>query len=263
MKKVLSVLCMALLAGGMIFTSCTKNFTITVESNPANAGTVTGGGTFADQATTVLTATPNAGYQFVKWQDGNTQNPRTITVTANETYTAFFEAIPQNEAKWSFRGNNWTAANMAGVNQSSYLAFFMFKTAGSQEDVHVLGFFQPTTGTFDYQSSQGDYMVLRDPSFTYYDEDGSLDEETGQPGEYWGWTYIPNTLSEVITALDLNARTISSTWKNDLTDVETVDQTGNNGTAYTLSGVMTNASWEWATSKDLNVKKANRFQKVK
>ncbi|MBR6903840.1 MAG: hypothetical protein IKN32_03220, partial [Bacteroidales bacterium] len=131
MKKVLSVLCMALLAGGMIFTSCTKNFTITVESNPANAGTVTGGGTFADQATTVLTATPNAGYQFVKWQDGNTQNPRTITVTANETYTAFFEAIPQNEAKWSFRGNNWTAANMAGVNQSSYLAFFMFKTAGS------------------------------------------------------------------------------------------------------------------------------------
>ena len=235
MKKVLSVLCMALLAGGMIFTSCTKNFTITVESNPANAGTVTGGGTFADQATTVLTATPNAGYQFVKWQDGNTQNPRTITVTANETYTAFFEAIPQNEAKWSFRGNNWTAANMAGVNQSSYLAFFMFKTAGSQEDVHVLGFFQPTTGTFDYQSSQGDYMVLRDQR---------------------------SACSIVSTPL-IFARTISSTWKNDLTDVETVDQTGNNGTAYTLSGVMTNASWEWATSKDLNVKKANRFQKVK
>ena len=66
MKRFLSLVCMALLAGGMIFTSCDKKYTITVEANPANAGTVTGGGTFTDQATTTLTATPNAGYQFVK-----------------------------------------------------------------------------------------------------------------------------------------------------------------------------------------------------
>ena len=50
MKKVLSVLCMALLAGGMIFTSCTKNFTITVNSNNDAWGTVTGTGTYADGA---------------------------------------------------------------------------------------------------------------------------------------------------------------------------------------------------------------------
>lgn len=39
----------------------------------------------------ILTATPNVGYKFVKWQDGNTDNPRTVTVTSDKTYTAYFE----------------------------------------------------------------------------------------------------------------------------------------------------------------------------
>ncbi|MBR3557845.1 MAG: hypothetical protein IKN78_03140 [Bacteroidales bacterium] len=263
MKKVLSVLCMALLAGGMIFTSCTKTFTITVNSNNDAWGTVTGGGTFNDQATTTLTATPKPGYKFVKWQDGVKENPYTITVTENATYTAYFEEIPQNETKVTFKGNTWKAANLVGVDQTAdgYLGFYMFKTANSQQDLHVLGFFQPSAGTYDYQSSQGDYMTLRDPNFTYYDEDGSLSQD-GQPGEYWGWIWVPNTLSEVITAIDLNATTMSATWSNDITDLETYDQTGNYGDSYTLSGVMTNASWTWA-SKSLNAKKSEKFQKVK
>jgi len=261
MKKVLSVLCMALLAGGMIFTSCTKNWTVTVKANNDAWGTVTGGGSFGDQVSTTISATPNAGYQFVMWDDGVKQNPRTITVTANVTYTAIFEAVPQNEVKVSFRGNTWKAANMVGVNQQSYLAYYMFKTANSQEDLHVLGFFQPSAGTYDYQTSQGDYMTLRDPNFTYLDADGSLDEN-GEVATYWGWTYVPNTLSEVITAIDLNATTISSVWSNDLTDLETVDQTGNVGDIYKLSGEMTNASWTWA-SKGLNAKKSEKYQKVR
>ena len=64
--------------------------TITATSaNPA-MGTVTGGGTYNGGATATLTAIPNTGYHFVQWQDGNTQNPRTITVTGDATYTATF-----------------------------------------------------------------------------------------------------------------------------------------------------------------------------
>ncbi len=37
-----------------------------------------------------MTATPNIGYAFVQWSDGNTENPRTITVTEDITYTATF-----------------------------------------------------------------------------------------------------------------------------------------------------------------------------
>ena len=41
--------------------------------------------------TAVITATPNNGYRFVQWNDGNTDNPRTIVVTEDITITATFE----------------------------------------------------------------------------------------------------------------------------------------------------------------------------
>ena len=69
-----------------------QEFTITVESNDPTMGTVFGGGEFADGTTTSISATPYDGYRFVQWQDGNTDNPRTITVTADATYTAYFES---------------------------------------------------------------------------------------------------------------------------------------------------------------------------
>lgn len=53
-------------------------------------GTVTGAGPYGVGEEAVLTAIPNTGYQFDHWQDNNTQNPRTITVTGNATYTAYF-----------------------------------------------------------------------------------------------------------------------------------------------------------------------------
>ncbi len=43
---------------------------------------------YLQQAT--LTAIPNYGYHFVRWSDGSTDNPHTVTVTQNRTYTAQF-----------------------------------------------------------------------------------------------------------------------------------------------------------------------------
>ena len=67
-----------------------KQYTITVNANPAAGGTVSGGGTYPYGATATLTATSNSGYSFMQWSDGNTSNPRTVTVTGNATYTALF-----------------------------------------------------------------------------------------------------------------------------------------------------------------------------
>ena len=67
-------------------------YTITVQSNNAAWGSVTGGGTYNEGTAVTLTATPASGYHFVQWQDGLTANPRTVVVTANATYTATFEA---------------------------------------------------------------------------------------------------------------------------------------------------------------------------
>lgn len=64
--------------------------TITTDVTPSGSGSVSGGGSYASGATATLTATPSTGHRFVQWQDGNTSNPRTITVSGDATYTATF-----------------------------------------------------------------------------------------------------------------------------------------------------------------------------
>ena len=70
-------------------------YTITVVSNNPEMGTASGSGTFAEGTVTTIAANANSGYRFVQWNDGNTDAIRTITVTADATYTAYFEAVTQ------------------------------------------------------------------------------------------------------------------------------------------------------------------------
>jgi len=67
-----------------------------------------------------VTAVPTSGYHFVKWSDGNTENPRTILLDGDtETFQAYFQAPERsvikwqgssegNETSWNDRGN-WLA----------------------------------------------------------------------------------------------------------------------------------------------------------
>ena len=42
----------------------------------------------------IITATPNEGYEFTAWSDGNTENPRTVTITSDTAFMAIFtEAV--------------------------------------------------------------------------------------------------------------------------------------------------------------------------
>lgn len=72
-----------------LFEQVSHYYTIVADCEPAQ-GVVTGGGTFQEGTTVTLTATPNDGYRFGQWSDGNTDNPRTVTVTEDKTYTAEF-----------------------------------------------------------------------------------------------------------------------------------------------------------------------------
>ena len=63
------------------------------ETNDSGTSNVTSG-TYECETTLILTATPNDCYQFTQWSDGNTDNPRTIVVNEDATYTAEFMPIP-------------------------------------------------------------------------------------------------------------------------------------------------------------------------
>ena len=45
-----------------------------------------------DGNTAVLTATANEGYEFTGWNDGNTENPRTVMITSDTAFVAIFTA---------------------------------------------------------------------------------------------------------------------------------------------------------------------------
>ena len=70
--------------GGLSF------YTITVESANPERGEAFGGGSYREGTEVEIAAVAYEGYMFEKWTDGNTQNPRTITVTGDATYTARF-----------------------------------------------------------------------------------------------------------------------------------------------------------------------------
>ncbi|MCQ2261438.1 MAG: hypothetical protein MJZ77_08630, partial [Bacteroidales bacterium] len=68
----------------------TQSYTINVVAANQNMGTTTGSGTYTAGSTITIAAVPYTGYYFTQWSDGNTQNPRTITVTCDATYVANF-----------------------------------------------------------------------------------------------------------------------------------------------------------------------------
>ena len=62
-------------------------YTINAGINMSEAGNVS---IFNSVCETSVTANPNYGYHFAQWSDGNTDNPRTIELTKDTTFTAEF-----------------------------------------------------------------------------------------------------------------------------------------------------------------------------
>ena len=81
----------------MFYLQGTPQYTITVLANDPELGTVSGGGTYPEGTTIEISATPAANARFTGWDDGNTDNPRSVTITGNMTFTALFEVIPPVE----------------------------------------------------------------------------------------------------------------------------------------------------------------------
>jgi YVTN family beta-propeller protein len=71
-----------------------KQFKITVDASPKADGTVSGGGTFSQNSSQTVTASPNAGHTFVHWTDDgkvvSTSESYTFTVAGNATLVADF-----------------------------------------------------------------------------------------------------------------------------------------------------------------------------
>lgn len=251
MKNVFKMMGIALVACSMF--ACgdpaeeATEYTIKAKANNSDWGTVTGGGKYEEGATATLTATANAGYEFVNWDNGSTNNPLIVTVTADAEYTANFQAA--NGINVTFGSNSWkanytnsryysNAVQVAGAqtNSSSYPMFQM---------VNIWQSGSPTTGSYNGTSSLGDdgSVNITYPYIWYYQNQGDeiqltyQDGSTVDAGDWWGETVALN-----ISKLDADALTIDlvvnanmrhaievldgTTWSNTETSTMTVNVIG-------------------------------------
>ena len=91
-------------------------YTITT-STTAVEGSVVGGGVYESGAQVTLAAVENTGYHFVQWADGNTANPRYVTVTADASYVAQFAKDP---VKYTLTTSSTNASQGTAYGQGKY-----------------------------------------------------------------------------------------------------------------------------------------------
>jgi hypothetical protein len=87
---------------------------VTVTANNSNMGTVTGGGDFPKNTAVTIKATPEAGFRFVHWNDGNTQNQRTIMLAQDTSFMAIFAVSTPNTYHVTVVANNNSMGTLAG-----------------------------------------------------------------------------------------------------------------------------------------------------
>ena len=102
-----------ILASDTTFTAefAKNTYTISTASSNPEWGTTAGDKSALYLDEVEISAIPNYGYHFVRWNDYNTSNPRIVSVTEDKTYTATFAknvySITKNAEHGSISGNNY------------------------------------------------------------------------------------------------------------------------------------------------------------
>jgi hypothetical protein len=106
---------------------------VTVTAYPSQGGSVTGGGTYLVCSSQQISASANSGWTFTGWSDGNSSNPRTITVPSiGATYVAAFVAnltVSKLQATLNFAKNNADSCTVKGTFNLTESYSFVGKTA--------------------------------------------------------------------------------------------------------------------------------------
>lgn len=175
-----------------------QQYNIFVMSNNNAYGTTTGTGVYEENEVVTISASAYSGYEFVSWSDGNTGNPRQITVTGNATYVANFAetgSVPQvsytitvlssDASAGTVSGSGTYLANMQAVISAEANAGYMFVSwnDGVADNPRIITVTEDATYTA---------MFMQSGSIETY----TINALSGNPNYgtvYGGGTYAANT----------------------------------------------------------------------
>ena len=228
-KNIFRLLCVTLLAG-VAFVSCEREnitsgkHTVTVTSANEQMGKAYGGGQFDAGATVRIWGTPEIGYQFDRWNDGNTDNPRNITVSGDVTYTAYFKAVG-SDPDTNGGGGGETPGQFTAtvvVDGTPYSGIALVST-GQSDNLFNLAVFigeqGPAFVTYILPRSGNQSISDGIQCFFYGSESDFVETSQGTFPPYLtvpsaGCTYDVN-----VTALDINAQTVTLSANGTMLDI--------------------------------------------
>ena len=133
-------------------------YTVTVVSDDLAMGSVSEGGDVEEGDSFTISATANEGYHFTHWSDGDINATRTVTVTSDTTFTAYFEADGGTEGIGDVDGMNAKVYSTNGqivVENAEDHTVILFDAAGRTLATRQSG---AQTVTFDVPASST-YLV--------------------------------------------------------------------------------------------------------
>ena len=213
-----AVLTLAALSAGLVSCDDAQNlkdqqyFYVTVVSSNEVMGTVKGEGNYPAGAKINIMATPNTGSYFQQWNDGNTDNPRTITVTGDATYTAIFDYCISGTANGDDyidlglpSGTKWATCNVGATKPEEYGDYFAW---GETEP-------KPTYDWSTYKWCNGDYdtqtKYCTDSSYGTVDNKTVLELADDAARANWGGAWRMPTDAEWTELLE----NCTWTWTSD------------------------------------------------
>ncbi len=75
------------------FANDIRTYSLTVNSADKSMGTTSPNGEYDEEEEVLISAKPKTGYQFDHWSDGSKENPHTVTINGNLTFTAYFAPL--------------------------------------------------------------------------------------------------------------------------------------------------------------------------
>ena len=218
-----------------------NRYSIEATSSDWNTGTVNGGGQFEYQTMDTLTAIAAAHHHFIGWSDGNTDNPRFITVTRDSTLTALF-AIDTHSV--TLIGDGELVA-LSGSGSYPYgtqvtVSATMLSLCHSFEAWNSNGNIRDTTLTYSFEID-GDIEMTAVCEVNIYN---GTEEKTACLSHTWNGNTYTESGSYQFSTVNANGCDSLATLiltidnpKRDTVSVETCDGYAWNGANYTSSGL--------------------------
>lgn len=212
--------------------------------------------------TSILWARPFPDYQFVGWQDGDTSNPRTITVTENITLVAVYHRVLDTNGIYQYRC--FVKDQMALTDAPK--AFMVVDTFDVKRDLMTKATSSITVLEMASNINDGDVLVLYDPkgTFLYNGVITSIEDKTlrlSQMPSFYKGTWIYNVSPQdyleheiaVLLGDYADGKLYGSTWTDDQVATRlggiTIDYTG--ATSVSLPTDLDDDGNEQYTQKDM------------